>query len=123
DIAKGRGGDHSTLGAREAETFCRLHNLSDYDTRFVSWLVTNHLLMSFTAQQRDIADPDVVLEFARKVGDQEHLDTLYMLTVADMRGTSPAVWNAWKGRLLSQLHSATTRLLRRGLAEPIDLEA
>jgi len=123
DIAKGRGGDHSTLGARDAEAFCRLHNLSEYDTRFVSWLVHNHLLMSTTAQRQDISDPDVVLEFARKVGDQEHLDNLYLLTVADMRGTSPHVWNAWKGRLLSQLYSATSRVLARGLATPIDLEA
>ncbi|MFP5350120.1 MAG: [protein-PII] uridylyltransferase [Gammaproteobacteria bacterium] len=122
DIAKGRGGDHSTLGARDAEAFCRLHNLSEYDTRFVSWLVRNHLLMSMTAQRQDISDPDVVLAFARQVGDSEHLDNLYLLTVADMRGTSPHVWNAWKGRLLSQLYSATARVLARGLATPIDLE-
>jgi [protein-PII] uridylyltransferase len=122
DIAKGRGGDHSELGEKEAETFCRLHNLSEYDTRFVCWLVRYHLLMSATAQREDISDPDVVLRFAQRVGDQEHLDNLYLLTVADMRGTSPAVWNTWKGRLLSQLHSATSRLLARGIAEPIDLE-
>ncbi len=123
DIAKGRGGDHSELGEKEAEAFCRLHNLSEYDTRFIGWLVRHHLLMSNTAQREDISDPEVVLRFAQTVGDREHLDNLYLLTVADMRGTSPTVWNAWKGRLLSQLHSATTRLLRRGLAEPIDLEA
>jgi len=123
DIAKGRGGDHSELGEKEVAAFCRLHNLSEYDTRFIAWLVRHHLVMSTTAQREDISDPEVVLRFAQTVGDQEHLDNLYLLTVADMRGTSPAVWNAWKGRLLSQLHSATTRLLRRGLAEPIDLEA
>ncbi len=123
DIAKGRGGDHSELGEKEAETFCRLHNLSEYDTRFVCWLVRHHLIMSSTAQREDITDPDVVLRFAQKVGDQEHLDNLYLLTVADMRATSPTVWNTWKGRLLSQLYSAATRLLRRGIAEPIDLEA
>ena len=123
DIAKGRGGDHSELGEKEAEDFCRLHNLSEYDTRFVCWLVRHHLIMSSTAQREDITDPDVVLRFAQKVGDQEHLDNLYLLTVADMRATSPTVWNTWKGRLLSQLYSATTRLLRRGIAEPIDLEA
>jgi [protein-PII] uridylyltransferase len=122
DIAKGRGGDHSELGEKEAEAFCRLHNLSEYDTRFVCWLVRYHLLMSATAQREDISDPDVVLRFAQRVGDQEHLDNLYLLTVADMRGTSPAVWNTWKGRLLSQLHSATSRLLLRGIAQPIDLE-
>ena len=123
DIAKGRGGDHSELGEKDAAAFCRLHNLSEYDTRFIGWLVRHHLVMSSTAQREDISDPAVVLRFAQTVGDQEHLDNLYLLTVADMRGTSPAVWNAWKGRLLSQLHSATTRLLRRGLAQPIDLEA
>jgi len=123
DIAKGRGGDHSELGEKEVAAFCRLHNLSEYDTRFIGWLVRHHLVMSTTAQREDISDPEVVLRFAQTVGDQEHLDNLYLLTVADMRGTSPAVWNAWKGRLLSQLHSATTRLLRRGLAQPIDLEA
>ncbi|MDA8364970.1 MAG: [protein-PII] uridylyltransferase [Gammaproteobacteria bacterium] len=122
DIAKGRGGDHSTLGEAEARAFCERHGLSEYDTRFVSWLVRNHLIMSWTAQRQDITDPRVVLEFAQKAGDQEHLDNLYLLTVADMRGTSPAVWNVWKDRLLSQLHAATTRVLRRGFARPIDLE-
>jgi [protein-PII] uridylyltransferase len=109
------------LGEKEAEAFCRLHNLSEYDTRFICWLVRHHLVMSSTAQREDISDPDVVMHFAHLVGDQERLDNLYLLTVADMRGTSPAVWNAWKGRLLSQLYSATTRLLRRGIAQPIDL--
>ncbi|MHB8744642.1 MAG: [protein-PII] uridylyltransferase, partial [Sulfuricaulis sp.] len=122
DIAKGRGGDHSELGEKEAASFCRLHNLSEYDTRFVCWLVRHHLLMSDTAQRKDTSDPDVVLRFAKIVGDQEHLDNLYLLTVADMRATSPSVWNAWKGRLLSQLYSATTRLLRRGITQPIDLQ-
>ena len=121
DIAKGRGGDHSRLGEKEAKALCRLHNLSEYDTRFICWLVRHHLLMSNTAQREDITNPDIVLAFAQQVGDQEHLDNLYLLTVADMRGTSPVVWNAWKGRLLSQLYSATTRVLRRGLTKPIDL--
>jgi [protein-PII] uridylyltransferase len=123
DIAKGRGGDHSTLGAHDAEAFCRHHHLSEYDTRFVSWLVRHHLLMSATAQRQDISDPDVVLRFAQQVGDPEHLDNLYLLTVADMRGTSPAVWNTWKGRLLSQLYSATTRVMARGVTTPVDLDA
>ncbi|MCR4300512.1 MAG: HD domain-containing protein, partial [Sulfuricaulis sp.] len=122
DIAKGRGGDHSQLGEKEAESFCRRHNLSEYDTRFVCWLVRHHLSMSITAQREDISDPDVVLRFAQRMGDQEHLNNLYLLTVADMRGTSPAVWNAWKGRLLSQLYSATTRILLHGIARPIDVE-
>ncbi len=122
DIAKGRGGDHSALGAEEAVAFGHDHQLSEYDTRFIAWLVQHHLIMSTTAQRRDISDPDVVHEFARRVGDLEHLENLYLLTVADMRATSPAVWNTWKDRLLQQLYHSTARLLERGLAEPIDRE-
>lgn len=122
DIAKGRSGDHSELGEKEARVFCEQHDLSEYDTRFIAWLVRNHLIMSWTSQKEDIDDPDVVLRFARAVGDQEHLDYLYVLTVADIRGTSPKVWNAWKGKLLSQLYAVTTRALRRGFGKPIDLE-
>ena len=123
DIAKGRGGDHSILGEKEAEDFCRLHQMSEYDTRFVSWLVRHHLAMSNTAQREDIFDAEVVRRFAVLVGDKEHLDNLYLLTVADMRGTSPKVWNVWKGKLLSMLYHATLHELRRGVAQPIDLEA
>jgi [protein-PII] uridylyltransferase len=123
DIAKGRGGDHSELGEHEATAFCRHHGLSDYDTHFIAWLVRHHLLMSHVAQRQDINDPGVVLQFARQVGDIERLDHLYLLTVADMRGTSPSVWNVWKDRLLTQLHAETTRALRRGFAEPLDLAA
>ncbi|MHB1514134.1 MAG: [protein-PII] uridylyltransferase [Acidiferrobacteraceae bacterium] len=123
DIAKGRGGDHSTLGERDARAFCLLHGLSEYDARFVCWLVRNHLAMSRTAQKEDITEPSVVLDFAKTVGDQEHLDNLYLLTVADMRGTSPAVWNTWKDRLLAQLHDETTRALRRGFGNPLDQKA
>ena len=123
DIAKGRGGDHSTLGEQEAITFCRRHGLSDYDTDLISWLVRQHLFMSTTAQREDIHDPEVVLRFARSVGDAERLDHLYLLTVADMRATSPKVWNVWKDRLLTQLHSSTLRTLRRGFAAPMDTES
>jgi len=123
DIAKGRGGDHSKLGESEAYLFCKRQGLSEYDSQFVAWLVRNHLIMSRTAQHTDISDPDVVADFARCVGDREHLDNLYLLTVADMRGTSPNVWNAWKGQLLTELYRSTTRVLRRGIGEPIDLEA
>jgi len=123
DIAKGRGGDHSTLGEHDAINFCRLHGLSDYDTRFVAWLVRQHLLMSQVAQRQDIHDPAVVLDFARQVGDRERLDHLYLLTVADMRGTSPNVWNVWKDRLLRQLYDATLPVLQHGLAAPLDLES
>ncbi len=123
DIGKGRGGDHSLIGEKMASAFCRLHGLSEHDTTLVAWLVRCHLLMSFTAQRQDIHDPDVVTEFARQVGNQERLDNLYLLTVADIRGTSPKVWNAWKGRLLSELYTAATQVFLRGLMNPLDVEA
>ena len=122
DIAKGRGGDHSQLGEKDAQAFCKSHGLSDYDARFVAWLVRHHLIMSSTAQRQDIHDPEVVLRFAQLVGDQAHLDNLYLLTVADMRGTSPKVWNAWKDKLLTTLYNATSRALERGFGQPLDLE-
>jgi [protein-PII] uridylyltransferase len=112
DIAKGRGGDHSTLGARDARRFCRLHGLSREDTTMVGWLVENHLVMSQTAQMQDLSDPDVVKDFARKVRDMRHLTALYLLTVADIRGTSPKVWNAWKGKLLEDLYRLTRQRLQ-----------
>jgi [protein-PII] uridylyltransferase len=111
DIAKGRGGDHSQLGTVDARRFCREHGLTREDTELVSWLVMNHLVMSSTAQKQDIADPDVVKAFAERVGDERHLAALYLLTVADIRGTSPKVWNAWKAKLLEDLFWATRKLL------------
>jgi len=111
DIAKGRGGDHSELGAADARQFCRDHGLAPEDAELVAWLVANHLVMSMTAQKRDIADPAVVQAFAQRVGDERHLSALYLLTVADIRGTSPKVWNAWKAKLLESLFWATRRLL------------
>jgi [protein-PII] uridylyltransferase len=122
DIGKGRGGDHSTLGERDALRFCRAHDLSDYDATFVAWLVRTHLLMSWVAQRQDISDPEVINQFAAQVGDQERLDNLYLLTVADMRGTSPKVWNDWKGKLLNDLYHDTSRALRRGKGQPIQAE-
>ncbi len=119
DIAKGRGGDHSTLGAQDAAVFCRHHGLSEYDTSMVSWLVQQHLVMSRTSQRSDISDPEVVAGFAEQVGDQVHLDYLYLLTVADVRATSPNVWNAWKDALLRELYHAAARAFRRGLANPL----
>jgi [protein-PII] uridylyltransferase len=111
DIAKGRGGDHSELGAADARQFCRDHGLAHEDVELVAWLVANHLVMSTTAQKRDIADPAVVQAFAQRVGDERHLAALYLLTVADIRGTSPKVWNAWKAKLLEDLFWTTRRLL------------
>lgn len=122
DIAKGRVGDHSKLGAIDAEEFCLKHDLSNYDTALVSWLVRNHLLMSTTAQRKDISDPDVINDFAATMGDRVHLDYLYLLTVADIRATSPTVWNSWKDALLAELYHATHHALRRGLTNPINAE-
>lgn len=118
DIAKGRGGDHSELGAEDARTFCRQHDLSEFDADLVAWLVTNHLKMSYTAQHEDIDDPDVIQEFATRVGTRLRLDYLYLLTVADMRGTNPARWNSWKNALLDHLHDRTAEALERGLDQP-----
>ena len=111
DIAKGRGGDHSQLGALDARRFCHEHSLSADDTELVPWLVENHLVMSTTAQKRDISDPEVISAFAQRVRDERHLVALYLLTVADIRGTSPKVWNAWKSKLLEDLFSGTRRRL------------
>ena len=106
DIAKGRGGDHSELGGVDAEAFCLEQGLSRYDARLVAWLVRNHLLFSVTAQKKDISDPKVIQGFARVVGDQAHLDYLYLLTVADVRGTNPKLWNSWKASLFAISTSA-----------------
>jgi [protein-PII] uridylyltransferase len=119
DIAKGLGGNHSELGAVEAQKFLQRHDLSPYDQRLVAWLVENHLLMSHIAQRRDISDPDVVNEFAQQVGDRMRLNYLYLLTVADIRGTSPTLWNTWKDALFRDLYVATERVLRRGLENPL----
>ncbi len=118
DIAKGRGGNHSELGAADAERFCIAHQLGPYHTSLISWLVRNHLLMSMTAQRKDISDPDVVHEFATQVGDVDHLNHLYLLTVADIRATNSSVWNSWKNALLVELYNATKRTLRRGISNP-----
>jgi len=122
DIAKGRGGDHSELGAVDAESFCLEHGLSTYEARTVAWLVRNHLILSTTAQKKDIGDPDVINEFASLVRDPMHLDYLYVLTVADVRGTNPKLWNSWKSTLFRDLFELTHRALRRGLENPIDRE-
>lgn len=117
DIAKGRGGDHSELGAVDAEEFCQRHHLSARDTSLVCWLVQNHLLMSMTAQRKDPSDPGVIHGFASLMQSQVHLDYLYVLTVCDISATNPSLWNTWRAALLRQLYSETVRILRRGLQE------
>lgn len=119
DIAKGRGGDHSELGAQDAREFCTAHGLSEADTALVAWLVEQHLLMSVTAQKQDIADPEVIHRFADRVADRDRLDYLYLLTCADIAGTSPKLWNAWKDRLLADLYAAARQAFRRGLEHPV----
>ena len=121
DIAKGRGGDHSELGARDAIAFCRRHGLTKEDTALVAFLVEQHLLMSRVAQKQDIADPDVIRRFAQQIESERRLIALYLLTVADVRGTSPRVWNNWKAKLLEDLFYLTRRLLG-GEAAPATTE-
>ena len=123
DIAKGRGGDHSELGALDARRFCRQHGLDKADSDLVAWLVEMHLTMSRTAQKEDISDPDVIAAFATRVGGTRRLVALYLLTVADIRGTSPKVWNAWKGKLLEDLYHATHARLAGGDAALADIAA
>ncbi|MDQ6618280.1 MAG: [protein-PII] uridylyltransferase [Pseudomonadota bacterium] len=121
DIGKGRGGDHSALGARDARRFCRAHGLSPEDAQLVEWLVANHLTMSSTAQKQDVSDPEVIAQFAQKVETERRLVALYLFTVADIRGTSPRVWNAWKAKLLEDLFGLTRAFLQgKGAASLAD---
>jgi [protein-PII] uridylyltransferase len=121
DIAKGRNGDHSVIGEEIARNFCIQHDLSSHDTKLITWLVRNHLIMSMTAQRKDISDPDIIHEFAQKVSSMEYLNYLYLLTVADIRATNPELWNSWKDSLLKELYSVTHSALRRGLQNPVAL--
>ncbi|RZI77533.1 MAG: [protein-PII] uridylyltransferase [Variovorax sp.] len=111
DIAKGRGGDHSRLGALDVRRFCRQHEIDREDTKLIEFLVAEHLTMSTVAQKQDLSDPEIISAFARRVGSERYLTALYLLTIADIRGTSPRVWNAWKGKLLEDLYKATVRTL------------
>ncbi len=111
DIAKGRGGDHSVLGALDARRFCQQHDMVGEDASLIEFLVREHLSMSRIAQKSDLSDPDVITRFACQVGNERNLTALYLFTVADIRGTSPKVWNAWKGKLLEDLYRATSRAL------------
>ena len=120
DIAKGRGGDHSQLGEQEAVNFCLAHGFSEADAVLVGWLVAQHLLMSLTAQKKDISDPEVVAEFAEKVGNVTYLNHLYVLTVADMNATNPKIWNSWRATLMRQLYTQTRRILRADIDAPMN---
>ena len=120
DIAKGRGGDHSELGKQDAIKFCLSHGLSQADAELVGWLVSQHLLMSMTAQKKDISDPEVVAEFADKVGNVTYLNYLYVLTVADMNATNPQLWNSWRATLMRQLYTQTRRILRADIDAPMN---
>ncbi len=121
DIAKGRGGDHSVLGCTDVRVFCRQHGIDAEDAKLAEFLVGEHLTMSRVAQKEDLSDADVIAAFAKRVGNERYLTALYLLTVADIRGTSPKVWNAWKGKLLEDLYRYTLRVLG-GRAPDADAE-
>lgn len=124
DIAKGRGGDHSVLGAHDARHFCKQHKVSREDTHLIEFVVREHLTMSHVAQKTDLSDADVIAAFAKRVGNERYLTALYLFTVADIRGTSPKVWNAWKGKLLEDLYRLTLRVLGGHVADPhVEVEA
>ncbi len=123
DIAKGRGGNHAELGEKDAFEFCMHHQLSKHDSQLVAWLVRNHLLMSSIAHRKDINDPDVIHQFAERIGSQTRLDYLYLLTVADIRGTNPALFTNWKNALFSRLYESTRHVLQQGLKKQIDQTA
>ncbi|OGS98838.1 MAG: [protein-PII] uridylyltransferase [Gallionellales bacterium RIFCSPLOWO2_12_FULL_59_22] len=114
DIAKGRGGDHSQLGRKDARAFCVQHQVNNADTSLIVWLVEQHLTLSATAQKQDLSDPDVIADFASKIKNDRYLVALYLLTVADVRGTSPEIWNAWKAKLMEDLFRQTRRYLSDG---------
>ncbi|ANA34740.1 Bifunctional uridylyltransferase/uridylyl-removing enzyme [Ralstonia mannitolilytica] len=118
DIAKGRGGDHSVLGMSDARRFCKEHGIAKEDADLIVWLVEHHLTMSQVAQKQDLGDPEVIRRFADLVGTERRLTALYLLTVADIRGTSPKVWNAWKGKLLEDLYRMTLRVLGGATTDP-----
>jgi [protein-PII] uridylyltransferase len=122
DIGKGRGGDHSELGAVDARAFCEQHFFDEPDTELIVWLVSNHLFMSSFSQKRDISDPEEIQRFAEHVSTEERLDYLFTLTVADINGTNPELWNAWRSSLLRHLYTETRRALRRGLTNPLARE-
>ncbi|MDF2179627.1 [protein-PII] uridylyltransferase [Aliiglaciecola sp. CAU 1673] len=123
DIGKGRGGDHSDLGAQDLAAFCDSHGIAEKDKALCVWLVKHHLLMSVTAQRRDIYDPEVIREFASKVRNQTYLEHLYALTLADIRATNDNLWNDWKASLLRELYLMTQKALQSGEEYQIDLRS
>ena len=123
DIGKGRGGNHAKLGAIDALNFCLSHQMSKHDSNMVAWLVEHHLLMSVTAQRRDISDENVIRTFGEIVRDEAHLNYLYCLTVADMRGTNESLWNNWKANLLEELYFNTLSAFRHGLEKPVEIRS
>lgn len=120
DIAKGMGGNHSILGEEIGQQFCIQHKLSKHNSKLITWLIRNHLVMSMTAQRKDISDPDVIYKFATQIGNIERLNHLYLFTVADIRATNPSLWNSWKDSLLLELYTHTHSALRLGLQNPIE---
>ena len=123
DIAKGRGGDHSILGAVDVAEFGERHGLQTQEITLLQWLIENHLLMSTISQREDTSDPDVIYKFAKHVGDQRHLDHLWVLTVADINATNPRLWTEWKGALMSNLYFETKQVLQSGLDQPTNRDA
>ena len=123
DIAKGRGGDHSLLGSADIENFAERHGLQPQEIGLLKWLVENHLLMSTISQREDTSDPEVIHKFATHVGDQMHLDYLYVLTVADINATNPRLWTEWKGSLMHNLYFETKRALQLGTVSPTSRDA
>ena len=123
DIAKGRGGDHSILGAVDVAEFGERHGLQTQEISLLQWLIENHLLMSTISQREDTSDPDVIYKFAKHVGDQRHLDHLWVLTVADINATNPRLWTEWKGALMSNLYFETKQVLQSGLDQPTNRDA
>lgn len=123
DVAKGRGGDHSILGAKDIADFAERHGLQPQEIKLLQWLVENHLLMSTVSQREDTSDPDVIYKFASHCGDLMHLEHLYVLTVADINATNPRLWTDWKGSLMRNLYFETKRALQQDLGEPVDKSA